>query len=123
MKQFDVLKSPEGEYQAVKQGYCWPAFFFTWIWALLSKLWDKAATLFILAWAANIAQRFGENLQDQTMKVVLILGSLVIGLCIMYYTGKHGNRWRREMLVKKGYEPVGETDAESKKDAIAKLGV
>jgi len=121
MKQFDVYKNSAGEYQAVKHGYCWPAFFFTWIWALASKLWDKAATLFVLAWAASFTQKFGEKLPDPVMQLIFILGPFAIGICIMYYTGKHGNRWRRDMLQSKDYEHLGTSEAASKKDAISRF--
>lgn len=121
MKKFDVYRNPAGEYTAVKQGYCWPAFFFTWIWAFVSKLWFEGATLFIIIWATYVAQNFGENLTDPVMKWILILGPFVIGLSIMYYTGRHGNRWRRDMLASQDYEHIGAVEADTKNEAISML--
>ncbi len=46
MKQYKIFKHPNGETEAVKQSWSWPAFFFTWIWALIKKLWVIAAITF-----------------------------------------------------------------------------
>ena len=39
MRTFDVYKHRTQGYEAVKQGFSWPAFFFTRIWAFVKKLW------------------------------------------------------------------------------------
>ena len=39
MKQYKVFKHPAGSIEAVKQGWSWPAFFFSFIWAMVKKMW------------------------------------------------------------------------------------
>ncbi len=42
----DPLFTPDLGAQFVREGFNWPAFFFTWIWALVCGLWIVAAILF-----------------------------------------------------------------------------
>ncbi len=37
----------------IKEGFCWPAFFFSFFWALWNRLWLAAAGLFVLELAVN----------------------------------------------------------------------
>ena len=37
MKTYKIFKNPTGQYEAVKQGWSWPAFFFGGIWACVKK--------------------------------------------------------------------------------------
>mgnify|MGYP002279464945 CR=1 FL=1 len=37
----------------IKEGFCWPAFFFSFLWALWNRLWLVAAGLFALELAVN----------------------------------------------------------------------
>jgi hypothetical protein len=47
----DPLFTPDLGAVLVREGFNWAAFFFTWIWALVSRLWIAAAILF----AADVA--------------------------------------------------------------------
>jgi hypothetical protein len=38
-KTYDIYEHPIGTIEAVKKGWSWPAFFFTWIWALSKKMY------------------------------------------------------------------------------------
>ena len=48
MKSFQVYRHPTIEAQAVKVGFCWPAFFFGVIWMLISRLWGWAVLWVVL---------------------------------------------------------------------------
>ncbi|MDG2228743.1 MAG: DUF2628 domain-containing protein, partial [Gammaproteobacteria bacterium] len=39
MKTFQIYKHPIAGIEAIKVGFCFPAFFFGWIWMFLKKLW------------------------------------------------------------------------------------
>ena len=39
MKVYKIFKDSIGQYEAVKQGWSWPAFFFEGIWACVKKIW------------------------------------------------------------------------------------
>lgn len=42
-----------GEAILIKEGFCWPAFFFTVLWALFHRLWLVAAGLLVIAAVLN----------------------------------------------------------------------
>jgi len=39
MKQYKIFVNPQGTCEAVKQGWSWPAFLFTWVWGIFKKMW------------------------------------------------------------------------------------
>lgn len=39
MKRYEVFEHPTLGHEAVKRGWSWPAFFFSWIWACVKGLW------------------------------------------------------------------------------------
>ena len=47
MKQYKIFKHPSGNSEAVKQGWSWPAFFFSFIWAMVKKQWALGVSVFI----------------------------------------------------------------------------
>ena len=64
MKQFKVYENPQGVYEAVKQGWSWPAFFFSWIWELIAEMWGLGVlvvTGMILLWFVVGASGPGEG--------------------------------------------------------------
>ncbi|HEC14424.1 MAG TPA: DUF2628 domain-containing protein [Rhodospirillales bacterium] len=44
---------PDRDLMLIKEGFCWPAFFFSFLWALWNRLWLVAAGLFALELAVN----------------------------------------------------------------------
>ena len=51
MKQYKIFRNASGQVEAVKQGWSWPAFFFSVIWAIAKRLW------IIAIWAILIVMR------------------------------------------------------------------
>ena len=49
MKTYKIFKNPTGQYEAVKQGWSWPAFFFGGIWACVKKYgaWVSESLLYL----------------------------------------------------------------------------
>ena len=87
------LAASGGEAQFVRQGFCWPAFFFPALWALANRLWFLAAALLSaqLALAALIAFLVA----DPATPIVLIASlRLIIGFS--------ANDWRRWFLTRGG---------------------
>jgi hypothetical protein len=39
MRTFDVYSHPSHGYIAIKQGFSWPALFFSWLWAFIKRMW------------------------------------------------------------------------------------
>jgi hypothetical protein len=96
----------------VKDGFSWPAFLFTLIWALAKRMWIVAAiiaTYFIvtgLIAASTPREDFWQ-----------FLASLVLGLIL----GFEGNDLRRWSLARRGYGEVSVIEAQDLEEAELKF--
>ena len=91
----------------VKDGFCWPAFFFGVLWALWQRMWITAVVL--LAAGATVSG-FGEalNLHSATH------AALVVGT--MAFIGFSANDWRRTSLARRGFAdgpPIAASDLDA----------
>ena len=82
----------------IKEGFCWPAFFFSLLWTLWHRLWIAALGLV----AANLVISV-LVFQIGTNEAVTIVISLSIALML----GFMGNDFRRSKLEKHGYTERG----------------
>ena len=106
-EEFCVLHHPTRDYEAVKMGFCWPAFFFTFLWTFCKRLWGVTAVLVVVIAPPVVAE--------------VMLGGTTSGgwgLITPLLLGMYGNRWRRWRLGKKGYEAVTIIEAVSPDRAI-----
>jgi hypothetical protein len=113
MKQFKVFKHPIGTIEAVKQGWSWPGFFFSFIWALLKRMWGISlsyiAGFLILG---MIIAAVGGTSEDENF------GNL-IGLIVAIIFGVNGNSWRETNLKSRGFDEVDTLTAANPEGAIA----
>ena len=82
----------------VKEGFCWPALFFSLIWVLYHRLWLIAITLVVLLAGIGAALFYfhgGEN--------YVALGLIALALVL----GVEGNNLRQYFLVSGGYSFSG----------------
>ncbi len=114
MKTFDVYNHPTQGFQAVKQGFGWPAFFFTVIWAFVKKMWGLGFAFFGVIFVLT----FIETVSEQEGSVGGILIMLLAQLAFYITVGVKGNDWRRGNLVKRGYEHIKTVEAETPDAAI-----
>jgi hypothetical protein len=112
MTTFAVYHHSTKGYEAVKQGFSWPGFFFTWIWAFAKGL-PGIGGLLLLAWVVV------QILVHSGQPVLAIFGG-VVALVIVLIVGFNGNAWRRSSLAKQGYQLVETVEAESPEAAIAR---
>ena len=114
MKVFKIYVNPQGSYEAVKQGWSWPAWLFGVIWSLTKRLWALSVgvllSFFILRFIASAGGDIGKAID-----VFMTLGGLVIGICF----GAYGNQWREANLLSRGFEYKGDVSAASSESAIA----
>lgn len=93
----DERPDPLRDLMLVKEGFSWPAFLFTALWALSRGLWLTALVLIIvqggLAWAAE------ELGLDPALR-------LVLSVTIAVVVGSWGNDLRRRRLARRGFELV-----------------
>ena len=95
LREFEILARPGSPSVAVKRGFCWPGFFFLWIWAFSRGLWVQGALLFVITLAIGLA-RFTASAGDPIFSVLL-------GLIVATAVGMRGNSWRVWRLERKGY--------------------
>ena len=78
----------------VKEGMCWPAFFFTFVWAAWHRLWWAA-----LALLAAVAATFA---------ILAAAGAtgILCGLALAAFVGGAANDWRGRALERRGRRPV-----------------
>ncbi|EJL6739193.1 DUF2628 domain-containing protein, partial [Vibrio cholerae] len=114
MKQFSVYKHPTLGFQAVKQGFCWPAFFFSWIWAFICKMWGKGFFILAMIMLLTIIETVFENLGSNGGVLVMLF--LQIGFFV--FVGSKGNEWREKSLIERGFQSIKTVDASTSDSAI-----
>lgn len=124
MRSFNVFSNDEGDYKAVKRGWCWPAFFYGSIWALFSGLWLATLLLlpvdFIFAIAGNSASGSIDPFDryDETARLA-VLALFSFPVVVRVVLGIFGNSWRTRKLRKLGFLHVGRVKADGKLHAIS----
>jgi hypothetical protein len=116
MQVFLIFKHSEKGFRAVKRGFSWPGFFFTWIWALSRQLWLEAGLLML----------FSGAIAALVLELDLGTGSanryysLAVALFYMGFIGFKGNSWRSRNLEARGFLLLGAIKARDPQDAQAK---
>ena len=91
------LLDPERDIRLVKEGFCWPAFFFSIIWALWCRLWLAAAGILVA---------------EMVLRAVLgllgadVLTQGVVSFAFAVLLGVFGNDIKRWTLFRSGYLQV-----------------
>jgi len=115
MKTFDVYKHPTQGYQAVKQGFGWPAFFFSVIWAFIKKMWGLGFVFFgVISFLSFLEVVVNQEGSDGGVLLILLaqLGAYLI-------FGFNANEWRRGNLEKRGYRKLDSIKTKTPESAIA----
>src|ERR1035441_8573641 len=105
MKQYRIFENEVGRIEAVKQGWSWPAFFFTFIWTFVKRLYVAGATVLggvivvmLLSWKADELFTMGDKSArslDQLCESARWI--------IMVLLGVNGNELRERNLLQRGY--------------------
>lgn len=123
MKIYKIYENTQGHYKAVKQGWSWPAFGFSCVWAIAKKIWRMSTvslSLFILfgfsafmllAIPPETATRLSFDL------VLIYTGYFLIGIRLLM--GLSGNVWYEKSLAIKGYHYQEMVVANNANNAIA----
>ena len=90
--------TPDKEVILVKEGFCWPAFFFGPFWALAHRMWFTAIGLLSALIALGLAEA-ALRLDPMTYSAVMVGVAAIIGFC--------ANDWRRNALDDRGWELEG----------------
>jgi hypothetical protein len=113
MKQYKIYANPQGNYEAVKQGWSWPAFFFSCIWAMVKKMWGLGAGVLIafLVLGFVIGASGAGSGGDALINIASIIANIIFGV--------NGNKWREGNLPTRGYEYKETVTAANPEGAIA----
>jgi hypothetical protein len=113
MQAYEVFKSPDKSYRAVKRGFSWPGFFFTWIWALTQKMWLVGLGLLVIALPIVLL------VKPLSREIPFLL--LGVSLVYRFAVGLKGNSWRSKNLEYQGCKFLGTINAGSPQDALSKI--
>ncbi len=105
MKKFSILQHSTLGYEAVKNGWSWPAFLFTWIWAFVKRL-------YLIGWIVLVAAIAVSSIP---IPEVWFVGEVVVSLLM----GSKGNELRLNRLRASGYEQVASVEARTPDGAMA----
>ena len=103
MKQFAILQHPALGHEVVKNGWSWPAFFFTWLWALVKRLWIVGVIILLAGMALS------------SLPEIWLVGEVIISIVM----GVNGNKLRVNRLRDSGYEQVAIVAARTPDGALA----
>mgnify|MGYP001446369007 CR=1 FL=1 len=121
MRVFKVYHHPVKGFEAVKDGFSWPAFFFVLFWMLAKRLWGPALIAFgawvVLVTADSVVQLASRNGDSGGANLLLVLGYLAFVLV----PGFKGNGWRENNLHKRGFQLRDTLQASSADDAVAQV--
>jgi hypothetical protein len=103
---------PDRAAALVKQGMCWPAFFFSVLWALWHRLWGTAVLILVAVVALN--------------RLSLVLGadeqtSGIATLGLVAFIGVSANDWRGRALERRGRRLAAIVAAPNSERAVQRL--
>jgi uncharacterized membrane protein len=122
MKLYTIYVNSLGDHKAVKQGWSWPAFLFTWGWALTKGIWElsklSAALLAILLMIAFMMASINspESMNAMVELLMVYMGYLVIAFS--FIMGAKGNQWVKDSLAIQGYQDKESIAAQNSAAAI-----
>ncbi len=112
MKKFKIYCDSQGNYDAVKKGWSWTAFFFLWIWAIAARLWGIGLlTIFIIILMSVV---FSISGLERNFPVITESLSFLLGVIF----GLYGNEWREKDLAGRGYKFKEKIEANNRKEAL-----
>lgn len=97
---------------AVKEGFNWPAFLFTFVWALWHRAWYAALGLAVAALAME-AVLVAAGADDFTQAAAALAYSVLVGF--------GANDWRRAALARRGYRAAGVIAAPDEDTALLRF--
>ena len=121
MNTFNVYRHATKGTVAVKMGFSWPGFFFTWIWMLIKQLWGTAVVWIAMWIVMNILLSAAGYVGNQGGTNPLALGGLALFLVLHLIPGFMGNRWREVNLLKRGYKQIGTAQGDTPEGAATQV--
>lgn len=112
-RDFQIHRHPERGLLAIKSGFSWPAFLFSFVWAAVKRLYPVAGGILVGVAAAIAGGHF-------VVPEFYFLGyALAVG--VLLFAGFKGNGWLAESAALAGYEFQTTVAAGSKADALSRF--
>lgn len=106
--------------EAIKDGFSWPGFLLTWIWAFDKHLWRTGAGLLVVQLGLVGAVYVGQAAEAPLWTIAAVLADLVCRALV----GQFGNYWRENSMDPRGFVFEGSTQAATPAEARGRvLGV
>ena len=114
MTYFDVYQGADNpaHVEVVKQGFSWPGFFFTWIWALVKQMPRYGIILLGVDTVLFVAGYFAP--EESLAAGLLGLIHFPVGIVV----GAYGNQWRRTELEQRGFTQATTLGAKDSEQAL-----
>lgn len=101
-KKFFVFQHPILGTEIVKDGFSWPGFFFSWIWAFVKRLWVHGIVIIL----ATIIFATPLTHIDLNTSNSAVIAALALNFVPYLVCGFFGNKWRFNNLGSRGYEHI-----------------
>ncbi|MCB9782933.1 MAG: signal peptidase I [Candidatus Omnitrophica bacterium] len=119
MRIYRIFEHPDKGRRAVKEGFSWPAYFFSPFWALFKGLWlISFATLFLIITIQSVLY-IGDESVGLWWKLQGVASSFILGILF----GVFGNHWVCEKWNRKGFILLGKVEAITGRAAIERSRV
>lgn len=115
MKQYKVFDHPTGKIEIVKQGWSWPGFFFTAIWAFFNRMWLIGGVVFAAFFVGTVLGEIAGGETEQDIDLIIDIAILILPIVF----GVKGNSWREKNLQGRGYEYRTTVTVANPKGALA----
>ena len=98
IKNFNLYKHPKLGIRSVKIGFCWPAFFFTYIMGFVFLAFAVCCSFFIFC--STYFMDFGRYFFPANVFVAICW--ILIAIAINFLLGYKGNSWREKDIIRQG---------------------
>jgi hypothetical protein len=117
MQKFKVYENQDGKIELVKQGWSWPAFFFTGIWLLVKKMWVLGSLYWVLLLLVEFLKDY---YYLRGWKEFSTIGRSVYSV-IPFILGAMGNMIREKNLLSRDFDFKKTITGLDQEDAAASL--
>jgi hypothetical protein len=115
MQTFKIFENQNGKVEFVKQGWSWPAFFFTWFWLLVKKMW-VLGIIYLLCLSIYAVGKY----YPFPGKTLSAIGGFICGGAHLLL-GALGNMMREKNLLSRGFHFRTTVTGLDQEDAAASL--
>lgn len=119
LRKYKIFRHPNGQLEAVKQGWSWPAFFFSGVWLLVKKIWSLGLIVCFFYLILTVMEAGFAGPEEGAGMAIQFLGILV-QLVIGVILGMSGQTLREKNLLSRGFELTKTVAASNPERALSR---